>query len=421
MFQIYPISEEIIPSDFDEEGELERLSMEFSGIFFFLKIKYRTNQDFYLHTLPFGHASHFPVSAPQSDLHTKVLPQLPAWYGRLVASSQDPLLAKELKVYKESLRSVGPAVLILNCLDNCYGHVIWKMLNAERHLKNDSHLDLILIIPTQMKWLVPAGVAELWLVECNLNQLQFSIKNFDEWVKNELERFQAVFLSKTFVHLDHHAINLKAFHKTDAFNLQHFAEKPPVITFVLRENRFWLSHNWQDFLYRVGVKIKKPKWFKSYFIRKQNNLVKKTIKNIKIVFPNLDCYAIGLGKTGSLLSADRDFRSNEINQNIEKKWCDIAAKSHIIIGIHGSHMIIPTSLAGGFINILPAYKTDNMVEDIAYREASREAMFLGRFLTGAASSKLVSRHVISMINIYPRLKKNTEEGKPNLNTSKLDD
>ena len=38
-------------------------------------------------------------------------------------------------------------VVILNCLDDCYGHVLLKLLNTQRHLEKHPTLGLIVIIP----------------------------------------------------------------------------------------------------------------------------------------------------------------------------------------------------------------------------------------------------------------------------------
>ena len=84
----------------------------------------------------------------------------------------------------------------------------------------------------------------------------------------------------------------------------------------------------------------------------------------------------------------------------EKEWCGIYAKSHLIIGIHGSNMLIPTSLAAGFIEILPKHKIPHMTQDMLLSHSSRYAIFLGRHLDEFTSTALVKTHVISMLKDF---------------------
>ena len=105
----------------------------------------------------------------------------------------------------------------------------------------------------------------------------------------------------------------------------------------------------------------------------------------------------------------KDMRSSQITADTEKNWCKIYAQSHVVIGVHGSNMLIPSSLAAGFIELLPRNKIAHLTEDLVLQNSSRYSIFLGRHLDHFASAELVSLHCCSMIKSFPFLYKNTEQ------------
>ncbi len=410
MIKIYPIEKKLLFSELPME-QVQHIEFDFAGGLFFIEFTSQNQDTVRIKTIPFGHAAHYPITFEAFNLHSPSLQSVPEWYRNIVNTIWDHNKAMDLKIYKETLKPVKNEVLVLNCLDSCFGHVIWKLFNVQRHLQNDAHLDLIVILPEQMKWLVPDGVAELWLVKCKLYELKYRIKHFDKWMKNELNRFTSVYLSKTYIHLDHHSIDLQVFHKTVGFNVDEFSIYPRTVTFVLRENRFWMSGWWLDLLFKSSIKFNRLSWLKPLFVWYQNNAVGKTVKKLKDTFPEIECNVIGIGKTNRLSPLINDLRFDRVSEEIEKKWCSIAAKSHFIVGVHGSHMILPTSLSAGFINLMPDYKIDNMIEDIANQVRGREALYLSRFLPVSSSSNLVAKHLISMFKGFPTLAMNSRAGK----------
>lgn len=362
------------------------------------------------HTYPLGHAGNFPIAFDKDSKKASFSEKSAVWFAEpLIASclggkSIDAIIKK--KQFFETKK-----VIIINCLDDCYGHVLLKLLNAQRHLEKHPTLGLIVIIPKSFEWLLPKGVAEVWSVGVSMNRLNYLINGFDDFVKKELERFDEVYFSKAYTHLDHTKIDLSAFTKTERFDMSQFGELKPTITFALREDKFWLNNRLDDFLFKTCVKFKKIRYLKSYFIWKQNRLVNRVAKLIKNEIGEVDFIAAGLGKSGSISEIVSDRRQQKITEKQEKEWCDIYAKSHIVIGVHGSNMLIPTSLTAGFIEILPKHKIPHMTEDMLLSHSSRYAIFLGRHLDEFTNVELIKTHAVSMLRDFPFLYKNTEAGR----------
>ena len=91
---------------------------------------------------------------------------------------------------------------------------------------------------------------------------------------------------------------------------------------------------------------------------------------------------------------------------IETAWCNVYSRSHVVIGIHGSNMLLPTALAAGCVEILPTERYGNMVQDIAVRYRDRRQLFLYRFADQYTSPRSVAAKALAIIEHYDRYYKN---------------
>lgn len=91
-------------------------------------------------------------------------------------------------------------VVILNCIDQLYGHALLKLLNAERHLERHKNYGVVVLIQDFLRWLVPDGVAEIWTVKLPLSRAQHFYPTLHERIEQECRRFSTVSVSKTFSH-----------------------------------------------------------------------------------------------------------------------------------------------------------------------------------------------------------------------------
>ena len=86
----------------------------------------------------------------------------------------------------------------------------------------------------------------------------------------------------------------------------------------------------------------------------------------------------------------------------ERTWCERYAQSHLVVGVHGSGMLLPTSLAAGFICLLPPDKLAHYAEDVlmAHDNPIHQTL-LGRFLPTSASPKQVAAMIVNMLTEFP--------------------
>lgn len=366
-------------------------------------------QEFW-YTLPVGHTVAMPIKIAKNGKASAYPEAAEAWLARPLHDALFRHASVEVEIQKKVLiPHAHTEAILLNTLDSCYGHVFTKLWNAQLLLKKEPDKAIIVLVPEQLAWLVPEGVAEVWSVKAPLHQLDKRLTPLDSFVKQELQRFNRVSLSPAYPHLNTATLDMAALLKANRFPLAHFSERKPRFTFCLREDRFWHASVAGFLLFKVCVKLKILASTKQFFIREQNRLIGKTVKHIQRQLGEVQFTATGLGKTGRLPAIVDDQRTGSITAAVEAQWKEAYAKSQVVIGVHGSNMLIPTSLAAGFIEILPAYKIPHLTEDIVLPYQARYALFLGRHLPQYVSPSLLAMHAVSIIKDFPRLYANTEQ------------
>jgi hypothetical protein len=110
--------------------------------------------------------------------------------------------------------------------------------------------------------------------------------------------------------------------------------------------------------------------------------------------------------TGNFKGYALDERRKDMSVSVEKDWCRIYAQSHVVVGVHGSNMLLPTAFAAGCVEILPQERYGNIVQDISVRYPDRRQLYFYRFVDQYASPKSVAGKVVAMIDDYDVYYKN---------------
>lgn len=291
-------------------------------------------------------------------------------------------------------------VIILNTMDYLYGHVLLKLYNAAYYMEQHSDKGLILILPKMFSWLIPDGVAEVWLVDQRLGQTLGWHTKLDEWVQEHLKRYDQVELGKGYAHPEFYDLNISSFTGIEPFAMGQFLTRKPHITFVSRTDRIWFPNKADRFVYRVLAKFGFKGSLGKLWIRQQNRLMDRTMSRISKALPEAEYTVVGLGKIGSFDAHVNDLRTEKMSDDIERSWCSAYAKSQVVIGIHGSNMLLPTAHAAGCVEILPDDRFGNIVQDVSVRYQDRMQLFLYRFVDEYASPGTVAKHVISMFKDF---------------------
>lgn len=293
-------------------------------------------------------------------------------------------------------KEVRQPVALLNCLDGCYGHCLYKLANALVLEKNTTY-DLVAIVPAPFVYLVPDSVAEVWVVEAPFWQLDRRLEGFHEFVAGQLARFENVRLAQAYMNFDFQQLDFSRLTKVSPFDFSKFRTEPVSVCFVLRDDRFWLTSRFDLLLYLASIKLGWLPRLRGYFNWKQNRLVAAAVR---IIGQELRTNAVVVGIGSASLPGPIDDRRLPYKQfqKREGEWLQIYAASHVCIGVHGSNMLLPSYLAGACITLLPDYKIYNYSEDFLPRqEPAQKTVFLVRNLPLATPPARLATHVVSMV------------------------
>lgn len=330
---------------------------------------------------------HTIVGGCQFDLNTSQVfgdEWVKAWFGETLLHALKNPEDKPVEVVKEVLQP-HQRVIILNCIDYLYGHSVLKLLNAQRHLEQHKDYGLIVIVPKFLRWMVPKDVAEIWTVNIPLKQGQKYFPQFNQFMQKELERFEEVQVSEAYSHPSRFDIA-----QFTGVSKHDFAQQQFNITFIWREDRPWCSH----WLYRVLKKLN----FLDLALVLQNWKIRKLMSQLKAKVPDANFVIAGLGRKTQFSGWIEDFRVDVFDQNTERQLCKIYSDSRLIIGVHGSNMLLPSGHAGMTIDLMPDDRWGNFAQDILYQETDpRLASYRYRYLPAQTKTRKLAEIAAAML------------------------
>lgn len=351
----------------------------------------------YFHTLPVAHARDLPVSFSKDGKISDYSLSKARWLAEpLIGSMTDQTVREvEVTVQKQTDRNQQQAILI-NCLDDCFGHVFTKLCNLSvcRNRHPDSFL--IALLPERMAWLLPPQADEAWLIPGPLENMARRIGGLDAWIREQLPRFESCYLHEVSMYADPVDVDFEQYLKKPSFDYSARKILPLRVAFILREDRFWLTHGWEEFLYKVVVKFRRMPSWKAWFCKKQNKRVLQATKKLQVEFPEIDVLVTGIGTYGTFPEFIKDLRRDDPLLTDEQSWLEALAGSHVAVGIHGSNMIIPGIQAGGMVEIVPSFKVAHIGETTMKDYPSR---LLCRHLTDFPGPGRVADTVIGVIKV----------------------
>jgi hypothetical protein len=352
----------------------------------------------YYHTVPLAHDAIFPVAFTKDftkvsyDLKAKDWQALPL----IVSMKEEGGLVFEVKI---EVKQAAHKMVLVNCLDVCYGHVFQKVLCADWLMKHHPDMGIILLIPEDFEWMVPLdGIAEVWCINVKIKDLNKRLDGFDQKIKQGLARFSEVFIANPPVWPDASQVDYANFLKHERFDVQQFCTRPIRISLVWREDRFWHSTRWEELLYLTSMKFGFSTAIKWWYVWRQMIQFKQLTKSIFKSFPKAKVAMVGLGKAGYVGLHIEDLRLQGTHTlGEETRWFPTLASSQMVVGVLGSSMLIPTSLSASVVSIVPKYMLTHAGEDIALPYQDRKLTFFARFVVGNPSVADVALQVKSIL------------------------
>jgi hypothetical protein len=324
------------------------------------------------------------------------------WFAGWLRDSYARRTTVPLQFNVEGRATGARRAVLLNCLDTVYGHTLLKLLNAQFYLDRHPDVDLILLIPSFLKWMTPEGAAQVWTIDLPLGR---GIE-WNDWlaqeVKSRLEVYETVSLSVALSHPRPEAYDIERFTHVKPFPLDEWKTRlaRPTVTFIWREDRLWhdpTAHTSQ----RAGKirRLLNPEV--TPLIEQQKRMV-AFAESLRVELPPLDFAVAGLGRPVDLPGWMTDMRQIKIDSGVEREWCERYAASHLVVGVHGSNMLLPSAHAGSVVELIGPERWGNFLQDILFRTGdAREMFFRYRFLPLFTTPATLSQLSNSMLRGYP--------------------
>ncbi|HMJ67694.1 MAG TPA: hypothetical protein VK508_02300 [Cyclobacteriaceae bacterium] len=406
MIEIKPATANFFRCPECSTGEPFIAGIEVHSIYTLGDCKCRNCELEFYQTLAVGHCINDHVSVRKSD--GKVYPGLNPdfWLIDTLTKAHRGKRNGNVSVRK-IVHEARKEVIVLNTLDYLYGHVLLKLFNYQHHLRNNPGVGLVVIVPKSFEWLVPAEASEAWIVDLSLGELAYEHQALSDFFNEEFKRFDRIWFSMAWSHPDLTSVDIKRMTGIAPFNLEFYTKETPAITFVLREDRWWLRSPLGYWLYRAGRRFKNlRKAFYGMVSGQQERLVHDAIDTIRKKLPEAKFYITGIGEPKGFEGLATDARSTKVNEEKELEWCRIYSHSHVVVGFHGSNMLLPTAFSAGCVEILPEDRYGNILQDISVRYSDRRQGFFYRFADQYSKPSSVASKVVSMIVDYDEFHRN---------------
>jgi hypothetical protein len=287
------------------------------------------------------------------------------------------------------MRAPHRRVLVLDCLDHLYGHALLRLLNADRHLREQpaTGLGLVVLVPGFLRWLVPDGVAEVWQVDLPLSRAQAFHPHLDQQLQEQCARFDEVFLSPAWSHPRDFDITRFTGVARHAFTAEPFR-----VTFVWREDRPWCG---LPLAVRAGNGLASVR---RLLLHRQGRKVRRLLAEVGRSLPTARLTVAGLGTTTRFPGWVDDRRVAAFDEAAERALCQVYRESRLVVGVHGSSLLLPSAHAGLTIDLMPDDRWGNFAQDLLYQEPDpRLAAYRYRFLPAGTPAATLARRAVEQV------------------------
>lgn len=359
----------------------------------------------YFRDLPVGFAIHSPSTFDRASGEPIGPPTGEAWVREPLLESYAKRASGPVKVERIVNRPCKD-IILLNTLDFLYGHVLLKLFNAQHYLDHDPGRGLVIMLPRSYAWLAPKEAAEIWLVDLRLGETRRWNEDLDKQVQAWLGEYDRVALARAYSHPRMAHLDISRFCGIKPFAPEQFDEKPVHITFIARTDRLWYRNGLAEFLHRAVKRLGLGNSVGRLFLQDQDRLMRRTMRLVRRSFPQAAFAVAGLGKAGGYGHLANDMRTRRMDEQVERKWCRAYAESQVVMGVHGSNMLLPTAFAAACVEVLPDDRIGNIVQDIFVRYEGRMQLFNYRFVDERASPAQVAHQITGILRYHRAFHKN---------------
>jgi len=263
-------------------------------------------------------------------------------------------------------------------LDRCYGHAVLKLLNAQHYLEHEQDFDLVILLASALRWMVPDGPAAVWSVDAPVS----AGAEWNDWLAEEVRRrlikYTEVHLAAAAAHPGSGQFNIERFTRVAPFRIADWSSpaNSPAVSFVWRSDRVWKGGGASGVREALRRSVRNRLGRRVTPVSLQTQSILAFAEGLRAVVPRISFSVIGIGDPGGLPAWIQDLRGISTTDDLERRWCRRAADSHVLVGVHGSHMLVPSAHCGAAIDLMPPGRWRNGTQDLLVREGTNRDVLL---------------------------------------------
>jgi len=350
---------------------------------------------------PAGHALLHPTLIHPDDdsLYFDGLDWYPRRVQRCLATGADPIAAR-IEIRKQ--RRSSDRAVVIDCIDFLYGHSLLKLASGLSFARRDTTADVVVIAPKQLAWLLPADASAI--------EVDIPFRAGGDWIAGLHDATQEVVGGYREIVIAP-ALSQPPLSEHDVEQLLGARLGPlefwsrsadvtkPVVTIILREDRLWLGAT-TPYLIRAARHLS-PGFSRRLATKRQLRCFARLVDELRRLLPSIQFTAVGLGTSGELPTDVIDLRTTEMTDAREREWLEAYAQSRVVVGVHGSNMLLPSALAGAVVDLLPLDKLRNITQDLIIAGGSERepklCLFRYRILPLTTGPRVVAATVASIL------------------------
>ena len=258
------------------------------------------------------------------------------------------------------IRRGAPDPVLVDCLDPVYGHALLKLLGAQPYLERG----VVALVPRSLAPLVPDAAAEAWVLDAPLDRLRARLTAVESRVDEELDRLGRCAYAPVPAHPHPETFSLETF----TGPLEPLRIGTPSVLLSLRPDRLW-GRSPRDQRRRYG----------------------RLVAELRGRFPDLGAAAIGVVPAGAVPDGCEDLTDERPDGATERRWLAACAGADLLVGVHGSNLLLPSGLAGATVELLPRDRYGNHLQATLVAEPDPlAALYLHRVVHGDADLRDVT-------------------------------
>lgn len=332
------------------------------------------------------------------------------WSIHNLAAAWIDRVTKPVEITVETRRPVKRAVL-MNCLYPWWGdavNLLWRVKQLRQSKLAEQEIGIVALITPAMRWLLPPEIDEVWVVPDGVSFNRKWNEGLDTAIHAQVAKLDECFLPVLFQPTMLTPEDVKANTGITPFPRDQWLERlkeKPVVTYMYRPDRCWAPgdsvwHKIEEKLPRgrLGrLRQKLAKLQNESDANSQYRNVVETANSLRLRFPNLEFAVCGTGTKMALPSWMKDMRVDKADAKSNRASCEQCARSHVLVGINGSHMVLPSAFPGALVMLSPKHMWfDPLNGCFTTIDDPREAVFTYRMLPANTTAQQVA-DIISIV------------------------